>query len=89
MATSERTVMTVSQVTDEVLYTGLFEMQELDATGLGQGRIVPHPTREVALGYIGFLFTKFFHSRGVECSILVIGPFLFPTPLYQKFLTKG
>jgi len=26
---SERTGMTVSQVTDEVLYTGLVEMQEL------------------------------------------------------------
>ena len=30
---AERTGMTVSQVTDEVLYTGLIEMQELDATG--------------------------------------------------------
>ena len=30
---SERTGMTVSQVTDEVLYTGLIEMQELDAQG--------------------------------------------------------
>ena len=27
---SERTDMTVSQVADEVLYTGLIEMQELD-----------------------------------------------------------
>ena len=27
---SERTGMTVSQVTDEVLYTGLVELQELD-----------------------------------------------------------
>ena len=27
---SERTCMSVSQVTDEVLYTGLIEMQELD-----------------------------------------------------------
>ena len=27
---SERTGMTVSQVTDEVLYNGLLEMQELD-----------------------------------------------------------
>ncbi len=27
---SERTGMTVSQVTDEVLYTGLVEMQEMD-----------------------------------------------------------
>ena len=30
---SERTGMTVSQVADEVLYTGLLEMQELDAPG--------------------------------------------------------
>jgi len=30
---SKRTGMTVSQVTDEVLYTGLLEMQELDAPG--------------------------------------------------------
>ncbi len=30
---SERTGMTVSQVADEVLYTGLIEMQELDAQG--------------------------------------------------------
>ena len=29
---SERTGMTVSQVADEVLYAGLLEMQELDAT---------------------------------------------------------
>ncbi len=29
VAKSERTGMTVSQVTDEVLYTGLVEMQEL------------------------------------------------------------
>jgi phosphohistidine phosphatase SixA len=28
---AERTGMTVSQVADEVLYTGLIEMQELDA----------------------------------------------------------
>ena len=28
---SERTGMSVSQVTDEVLYTGLIEMKELDA----------------------------------------------------------
>jgi hypothetical protein len=28
---SNRTVMTVSQVADEVLYTGLIEMHELDA----------------------------------------------------------
>ena len=30
VATSERTGMTISQVTDEVLYKGLIEMQELD-----------------------------------------------------------
>ena len=30
VAMSERTGMTVSQVTDEVLYTGLVEMQELE-----------------------------------------------------------
>ena len=32
-AISKRTGMTVSQVTDEVLYSGLLEMQELDAQG--------------------------------------------------------
>ena len=30
VAMSERTGMSVSQVTDEVLYTGLVEMQEMD-----------------------------------------------------------
>ena len=30
VAMSKRTGMTVSQVTDEVLYTGLVEMQEVD-----------------------------------------------------------
>ena len=30
---SKRTGMSVSQVADEVLYTGLLEMQELDAQG--------------------------------------------------------
>ena len=30
---SKRTGMTVSQVADEVLYTGLIEMQELNAPG--------------------------------------------------------
>ena len=30
---SKRTGMTVSQVADEVLYTGLIEMQELDGPG--------------------------------------------------------
>ena len=33
VAMSERTGMTVSQVADEVLYTGLLEMQELDTSG--------------------------------------------------------
>ena len=33
VAMSKRTGMTVSQVTDEVLYSGLLEMQELDAQG--------------------------------------------------------
>ena len=33
VAISIRTGMTVSQVTDEVLYKGLIEMQELDAPG--------------------------------------------------------
>jgi len=33
VAMSKRTGMTVSQVTDEVLYIGLIEMQELDAPG--------------------------------------------------------
>ena len=33
VAMSERTGMTISQVTDEVLYKGLIEMQELDAPG--------------------------------------------------------
>ena len=33
VAMSKRTGMTVSQVTDEVLYKGLIEMQELDAQG--------------------------------------------------------
>ena len=31
VAMSKRTGMTVSQVADEVLYTGLLEMQEMDA----------------------------------------------------------
>ena len=33
LAISERTGMTVSQVADEVLYTGLLEMQEMDVSG--------------------------------------------------------
>ena len=34
VAMYKRTGMTVSQIADEVLYTGLIEMQELDAPGL-------------------------------------------------------
>ena len=33
LAISESTGMTVIQVADEVLYTGLIEMHEIDATG--------------------------------------------------------
>ena len=33
VAMSKRTGLTVSQVADEVLYSGLIEMQELDARG--------------------------------------------------------
>ena len=33
VAMSKRAGLTVSQVADEVLYTGLLEMQELDAPG--------------------------------------------------------
>ena len=40
--------MTVSQVTDEVLYKGLIEMQELDASGWGP----PGHTQGAALRYI-------------------------------------
>ena len=48
---SKRTGMTVSQVADEVLYTGLIEMQELDATGLApRGSHKPHHTQGAALG---------------------------------------
>ena len=41
---SERTGMTVSQVTDEVLYTGLIEMQEMDELeerGVGGSVLAP------------------------------------------------
>ena len=48
---SKRTGMTVSQVADEVLYTGLIEMQELDATELApRGSHKPHQTQGAALG---------------------------------------
>ena len=40
VAMSERTGMSVSQVTDEVLYTGLVEMQEL--WGVGRSALAPH-----------------------------------------------
>ena len=46
VAMSERTGMTVSQVTDEVLYTGLVEMQELpelEERGVGGEHTGPHP----------------------------------------------
>ena len=36
---SERTGLSISQVTDEVLYTGLIEMQEL--WGVGGGALAP------------------------------------------------
>ena len=44
---SKRTGMTVSQVTDEVLYTGLIEMKKLDAPGQaprGVAKAPPHFT---------------------------------------------
>ena len=40
---SERTGMTVSQVVDEVLYTGLIEMHELDAPERPPGRTMLYP----------------------------------------------
>ena len=40
---SKRTGMTVSQVVDEVLYTGLIEMHELDAPGAPGGTLGPSP----------------------------------------------
>ena len=39
----QTTGMTVSQVADEVLYTGLIEMQELDDPGLGKHRQAASP----------------------------------------------
>ena len=42
---SEQTGLTVCHVVDEILYTGLLEMRELDAPGYGQGRIVPIPSK--------------------------------------------
>ena len=41
VAISERTGMTVSQVTDKVLFKGLIEMQELDAPGRPPSSIGP------------------------------------------------
>ena len=46
-------------IADKVLNTGLLEIHELDAQGYGQERIVPQPTKEVAVRYIGFLFANF------------------------------
>ena len=40
MAISERTGLCVSQVADEILYTGLVEMQEL--WGVGGSTLAPH-----------------------------------------------
>ena len=44
VAMSERTGLSVSQVTDEVLYTGLIEMQELPELEecVGGGAHIPH-----------------------------------------------
>jgi hypothetical protein len=39
VAMSERTGMSISQVTDEVLYTGLVEMQEL--WEVGESKLAP------------------------------------------------
>ena len=44
VAMSERTGMSVSQVVDEVLYTGLIEMHELDAPGKAPGAHYALPT---------------------------------------------
>ena len=44
VAMFKRREMTDSQVTDEVLYAGLIEMQKLDAPGYGAGATQrPHP----------------------------------------------
>ena len=44
VAMFKRREMTVSHVADEVLYTGLIEMKELDAQGYGPGATQrPHP----------------------------------------------
>ena len=43
MFMSKRTGMTVSQVVDEVLYTGLLEMKELDASGEAPPGAQSHP----------------------------------------------
>ena len=51
----ERTYMTVSQVTDEVLYSGLIEMQEMDIPkGLTPTRYKTHPLKYEVVG-------RFFH----------------------------
>ena len=52
---SKRTETTVNQVTDEVLFTGLLEMQELDAPGKiprGRTRLYPHLHKVVSRVFI-------------------------------------
>ena len=52
---SKRTDMTVSQVTDEVLYTGLIQMQELpehEERGGGGSTLSPHFDTESSFGLI-------------------------------------
>ena len=53
VAISKRTGMTVSQVADEVLYTGLIEMQDLDApTKALQGRRRLYPLLHRVVNHI-------------------------------------
>ena len=55
VAMSQRTGITVSQVTDEVLFTGLLEMQELHAPGKiprGRTRLHPHLHKVVSRVFI-------------------------------------
>ena len=50
VAMFKRREMTVSQVADKVLYTGLIEMQEMDAQGHGPGATQrPHPNLHKAV----------------------------------------
>ena len=58
---SKRTGMTVSQVVDEVLYTGLIEMHELDAPGQPPGGTLgPSPIYVKQLS--AFIPSKFIFS---------------------------